>query len=121
MSEKPSEQPEPSGPSGSTNRGPGFDVDAELVRLAQSGRHKAFELLVVKYQRRIAALIQGLVRNDSITEELCQEAFLRAFRALPELRAEIAFYAWLQAIARNLASGYLRSAAQNPVGGFKFF
>ena len=62
-------------------------------------------------------MIQGLVRNDSITEELCQEAFLRAFRALPELRAEIAFYAWLQAIARNLASGYLRSAAQNPVGG----
>lgn len=92
----------------------GFDADAELVRLAQSGRHTAFELLVVKYQRRIAALIEGLVRDHAITEELCQEAFLRAFRALPELRAEVAFYAWLQAIARNLASGYLRSAARNP-------
>ncbi len=96
-----------------TEREKGFDVDAELVRLAQSGRHKAFELLVVKYQRRIAAVIKALVRDDAITEELCQEAFLRAFRALPELRAEVAFFAWLQAIARNLASGYLRSASRN--------
>ncbi len=99
--------------SSATEREKSFDVDAELVRLAQSGRHKAFELLVVKYQRRIAALIRALVRDDAITEELCQEAFLRAFRALPDLRAEVAFFAWLQAIARNLASGYLRSTTRN--------
>ena len=88
-----------------------FDVDAELVRLAQAGRHSAFELLVVKYQRRVAATISGMVRNDAITEELVQEAFLRAFRALPELRAEVVFFAWLQVIARNLASSYLRRLA----------
>lgn len=109
MSESESKPPSIAPPQSPDGR---FDVDAELVRLAQAGRHSAFELLVVKYQRRVAATISGMVRNDAITEELVQETFLSAFRALPELRAEVAFFAWLQVIARNLASTHLRQAAR---------
>jgi RNA polymerase sigma-70 factor (ECF subfamily) len=85
-----------------------WDVDRELVARAQSGDAVAFELLVVKYQRRVAALIRSLVRRADITEELTQEVFIKAYDHLADLRAGVAFWAWLGAIARNVASAHLR-------------
>jgi RNA polymerase sigma-70 factor, ECF subfamily len=85
-------------------------VDAALVVRAQQGETVAFEVLVVKYQRRVAATIRRFVRDDSITEELTQEVFLSAFLALPTFRFDGDFAAWLFTIARNAAKSYLRSA-----------
>jgi RNA polymerase sigma-70 factor (ECF subfamily) len=85
-----------------------WDVDRELVARAQAGDAVAFELLVVKYQRRVAALVRSLVRRADITEELTQEVFIDAYDHLADLRAGVAFWAWLGAIARNVASAYLR-------------
>lgn len=86
------------------------DVDAELVARALAGQQVAFELLVVKYQRRVAATIRRFVRDDRVTEELTQETFLRAWRALADFLPDGNFQAWLFTIARNTASSYLRSA-----------
>jgi RNA polymerase sigma-70 factor (ECF subfamily) len=86
------------------------DIDAELVARAQQGEMVAFEVLVVKYQRRVAATIRRLVREDRITEELTQEVFLSVFVALPSFRPDGDFAAWLFTIARNAARSYLRSA-----------
>lgn len=86
------------------------DIDAVLVARAQQGETVAFELLVVKYQRRVAATIRRLVRDDRITEELTQEAFLSVFLALTTFRPDGDFAAWLFTIARNAARSYLRSA-----------
>jgi RNA polymerase sigma-70 factor (ECF subfamily) len=85
-----------------------WDVDGELVTRARGGDAVAFELLVVKYQRRVAALIRSLVRRADITEELTQETFLNAYDHLGDLREGVAFWAWLSVIARNVASSYLR-------------
>lgn len=85
-------------------------IDAALVARAQQGEAVAFELLVVKYQRRVAAKIRPFVRDDRITEELTQEVFLSVFLALPGFRADGDFAAWLFTIARNAAKSYLRSA-----------
>ncbi len=85
-------------------------IDAALVARAQQGETVAFEVLVVKYQRRVAATIGRFVRDDSITEELTQEVFLSAFLALPTYRPDGNFAAWLFTIARNAARSYLRSA-----------
>ena len=86
------------------------DIDAVLVARAQQGETVAFELLVVKYQRRVAATIRRLVRDDRVTEELTQEAFLSVFLALTTFRLDGDFAAWLFTIARNAARSYLRSA-----------
>jgi RNA polymerase sigma-70 factor (ECF subfamily) len=88
----------------------GRAVDAALVLRAQQGETVAFEVLVVKYQRRIAATIRRFVREDSITEELTQEVFLSAFLALASFKPDGDFAAWLFTIARNAARSYLRSA-----------
>ena len=85
-------------------------IDAALVARAQQGEVVAFEVLVVKYQRRVAATIRRLVRDDRITEELTQEAFLSVFVALPSFKPDGDFAAWLFTIARNAARSYLRSA-----------
>ena len=85
-------------------------IDAALVARAQQGETIAFEVLVVKYQRRIAATIRRFVRDDQVTEELTQEVFLSAFLALPSFKPEGDFAAWLFTIARNAARSYLRSA-----------
>jgi RNA polymerase sigma-70 factor (ECF subfamily) len=85
-------------------------IDAELVARAQRGETVAFEVLVVKYQRRVAATIRRMVHDDRITEELTQEAFLSVFVALPSFRPDGDFAAWLFTIARNAARSYLRSA-----------
>lgn len=85
-------------------------IDAALMARAQQGEVVAFEVLVVKYQRRVAATIRRLVRDDRITEELTQEAFLSVFVALPSFKPDGDFAAWLFTIARNAARSYLRSA-----------
>lgn len=85
-------------------------IDAALVARAQQGEAVAFEVLVVKYQRRVAATIRRFVRDDQVTEELTQEVFLSAFLALPSFKPEGDFAAWLFTIARNAARSYLRSA-----------
>ncbi len=83
-------------------------VDDLLIRRFVDGDFHAFEILVVKYQRRIAASINAMVRNDSVAEELTQETFLRAYRGLANFRFESAFSTWLYAIARNTATSYHR-------------
>ncbi len=83
-------------------------TDDLLIRRFCAGELRAFELLVVKYQRRIAALINASVRNDGVAEELTQEVFLRAYRGLANFRFESAFSTWLYAIARNTATSYHR-------------
>ena len=85
-------------------------IDAALVARAQQGETVAFEVLVVKYQRRVAATIRRFVRDDLITEELTQEVFLSAFLALTNFKPDGDFAAWLFTIARNAAKSYLRSA-----------
>jgi RNA polymerase sigma-70 factor, ECF subfamily len=85
-------------------------LDAALVERAQRGETVAFEVLVVKYQRRVAATIRRFVRDDAITEELTQEVFLSAFLALTTFKPGGDFAAWLFTIARNAARSYLRSA-----------
>jgi RNA polymerase sigma-70 factor, ECF subfamily len=85
-------------------------IDAALVVRAQQGEMVAFEVLVVKYQRRVAATIRRLVYEDRIAEELTQEVFLSVFVALPSFRPDGDFAAWLFTIARNAARSYLRSA-----------
>jgi len=84
-------------------------IDAALIERAQQGETVAFEVLVVKYQRRVAATIRRFVRDDSITEELTQEVFLSVFLALTSFKPDGDFAAWLFTIARNAARSYLRS------------
>jgi RNA polymerase sigma-70 factor (ECF subfamily) len=85
-------------------------IDASLVARAQQGEMVAFEVLVVKYQRRVAATIRRVVHEDRIAEELTQEVFLSVFVALPSFRPDGDFAAWLFTIARNAARSYRRSA-----------
>ncbi len=79
------------------------DIDYELVLRAQSGDKRAFELLVIKYQHRVERLLSRLVRNPSDLDDVTQEAFIRAYRALPSFRGDSAFYTWLYRVAINTA------------------
>ncbi len=85
-------------------------VDAALVARAQQGETLAFEVLVLKYQRRVAASIRRLVPEDRLIEELTQEVFVSVYLALATFKPEGSFAAWLFTIARNTARSYLRSA-----------
>jgi len=85
------------------------EVDQQLVERAQRGDKHAFELLVAKYQRRLARLISRFVRDAAETEDVTQEAFIKAYRALPAFRGESAFYTWLYRIGINTAKNYLLS------------
>jgi RNA polymerase sigma-70 factor (ECF subfamily) len=91
------------------------DVDAALVERVRRGDQKAFELLVVKYQRRIERLIGRMVRDTDLVQDLAQETFLRAYRALPQFRGESAFYTWLYRIAVNTAKKALVELRREPV------
>jgi RNA polymerase sigma-70 factor (ECF subfamily) len=86
------------------------EADAGLVRLAQAGDMRAFEALVVKYQRRIARHVARYVRRASDVEDVVQEAFIRAYRGLASFRGESAFYSWLYRIATNSALAFLKRA-----------
>lgn len=85
------------------------EVDQQLVERAQRGDKHAFELLVLKYQRRLGRLISRFVRDSAETEDVTQEAFIKAYRALPSFRGDSAFYTWLYRIGINTAKNYLVS------------
>lgn len=84
------------------------DQDAELVRLAQAGDAKAFEALVVKYQRRIARHVARYLKAAGDVEDVVQDTFIRAYRGLASFRGEAAFYSWLYRIATNTALSHLQ-------------
>jgi RNA polymerase sigma-70 factor (ECF subfamily) len=83
------------------------EVDQQLVLRAQQGDKRAFELLVMKYQRKLGRLLSRLVRDPAEVEDVTQEAFIKAYRALPGFRGDSAFYTWLYRIAINTAKNYL--------------
>ena len=85
------------------------DIDQQLVERAQRGDKHAFELLVAKYQRRLLRLISRLVRDPAEAEDVAQEAFIKAYRALPQFRGDAAFYTWLYRIGVNTAKNFLVS------------
>ncbi|HYS14606.1 MAG TPA: RNA polymerase sigma factor RpoE [Burkholderiaceae bacterium] len=83
------------------------EADQALVERVQRGDKRAFELLVAKYQRKIFRLLSRLIRDAAEIEDVAQEAFIKAYRALPNFRGESAFYTWLYRIAINTAKNYL--------------
>ena len=83
------------------------DIDQQLVERAQRGDKRAFELLVVKYQRKLGRLLARFIRDPAEVEDVTQEAFVKAYRALPGFRGDSAFYTWLYRIGINTAKNYL--------------
>ena len=88
------------------------EVDQRLVERVQRGDKKAFELLVAKYQRKLNRLLSRFIRDPSEVEDVSQEAFIKAYRALPSFRGDSAFYTWLYRIAVNTAKNYLVAAGR---------
>ena len=83
------------------------EVDQQLVERAQHGDKHAFELLVAKYQRKLGRLLSRFIRDPAEVEDVAQEAFIKAYRALPSFRGDSAFYTWLYRIGINTAKNYL--------------
>ena len=83
------------------------EIDQQLVERAQGGDKHAFEVLVAKYQRKMARLLSRFIRDQAEIEDVAQEAFIKAYRALPLFRGDSAFYTWLYRIAINTAKNYL--------------
>lgn len=91
------------------------DTDLQLVERTVAGDQRAYELLVLKYQRRIERLIARMVRDTDLVQDIAQETFLRAYRALHQFRGEAQFYTWLYRIAVNSAKKALLDMKRNPV------
>lgn len=91
------------------------DNDQQLVQRVQKGDKSAFDLLVLKYQHRVLKLVGRFVNDAAEAEDVAQEAFLKAYRALPAFRGESAFYTWLYRIAINTAKNTLVSNRRRPV------
>lgn len=91
------------------------DVDAELVARVQRGDKRAFDLLVLKYQRKIMRLLSRMIRDPAEIEDVAQETFIKAYRALPQFRGESAFYTWLYRIAINSARNWQQASGRRPV------
>jgi RNA polymerase sigma-70 factor (ECF subfamily) len=91
------------------------DADALLVERVKQGDVRAFEMLVVKYQRRIERLIGRMVRDVDLVQDIAQESFIRAYRALPQFRGDSAFYTWLYRIAVNTAKKALMDMKRDPL------
>ena len=85
------------------------EVDQQLVERVQNGDKHAFDLLVAKYQRKLIRLLSQFVRDPAEVEDVAQEAFIKAYRALPSFRGDSAFYTWLYRIGINTAKNYLVS------------
>ena len=83
------------------------EIDQQLVERAQRGEKQAFEMLVVKYQRKLERLLSRIIRDPAEIEDVAQEAFIKAYRALPNFRGDSAFYTWLYRIGINTAKNYL--------------
>ena len=91
------------------------DVDAPLIERVKAGDVKAFEMLVVKYRRRIERLIGRMVRDVDLVPDIAQETFIRAYRAIPQFRGDSAFYTWLYRIAVNTAKKTLMQLKRDPI------
>jgi RNA polymerase sigma-70 factor (ECF subfamily) len=91
------------------------DSDLQLVERTVAGDQRAYELLVIKYQRRIERLIARMVRDPDLVQDIAQETFLRAYRALHQFRGEAQFYTWLYRIAVNTAKKALVDMRRDPV------
>jgi RNA polymerase sigma-70 factor, ECF subfamily len=91
------------------------DTDQQLVQRVQSGDKSAFNLLVLKYQHRVLKLVSRFVNDAAEAEDVAQEAFIKAYRALPSFRGDSAFYTWLYRIAINTAKNTLVSNRRRPV------
>jgi len=89
-------------------------TDKQLVERVQLGDKRAFDLLVLKYQHRIIKLVTRYVRDPSDSMDVAQDAFLKAYRALPNFRGDSAFYTWLYRIAINTAKNYLTAQSRRP-------
>ncbi|MDT8880475.1 RNA polymerase sigma factor RpoE [Halomonas saccharevitans] len=92
------------------------ETDQQLVERAQKGDSRAFDLLVKKYQHKIIGLISRYVHDHAEVQDVAQEAFIKAYRALGKFRAESAFYTWMYRIAINTAKNYLVSKGRRPPG-----
>ncbi len=94
---------------------PAPDSDALLVQRTLAGEERAFEMLVIKYQRRIERLIGRMVRDVDLVPDIAQETFIRAYRALAQFRGDAQFYTWLYRIAVNTAKKQLLELKRDPV------
>ncbi|MEY3943461.1 MAG: polymerase sigma factor RpoE [Pseudomonadota bacterium] len=89
--------------------------DLDLVQRVKNGDKEAFNLLVLKYQRKVGRLVRRLVSNSDEADDVVQEAFIKAYRALPQFRGDSAFYTWLYRIAVNTAKNHLVSRGKRPI------
>lgn len=89
-------------------------TDQQLVERVQQGDNRAFDLLVKKYQHKVMSLISRYVKQPGDVADVAQEAFIKAYRALPKFRGDSAFYTWLYRIAVNTAKNYLVSQGRKP-------
>lgn len=90
------------------------EIDQRLVERVQNGEQAAFDILVKKYQHKIMSLVARYVKQQGDVPDVAQEAFIKAYRALPNFRGESAFYTWLYRIAVNTAKNYLVSRGRKP-------
>ncbi len=91
-------------------------TDKQLIDRVKKGEKAAYDLLVIKYQQRIVNLVSRFVRNQSDALDVTQEAFIKAYRALPNFRGDSAFYTWLYRIAVNTAKNHLAVQSRRPLG-----
>ncbi|MEZ2721411.1 RNA polymerase sigma factor RpoE [Paenalcaligenes hominis] len=96
------------------------DVDKELVRQVQQGDKRAFDLLVIKYQRRIMRLLTRMISDPAEVEDVAQETFIKAYRALPQFRGDSNFYTWLYRIAINSARNWQAASGRRPLQVHEF-
>lgn len=89
-------------------------LDEDLVARVQAGDKTAFDLLVLKYQHRIVQVVNRYIKDPSESQDVAQDAFIKAYRALPSFRGESAFFTWLYRIAINTAKNYLTLRAHRP-------
>ncbi|AQA18467.1 RNA polymerase sigma factor RpoE [Halioglobus japonicus] len=92
------------------------ETDQQLVARVQKGDQRAFDLLVLKYQHKIMSLIGRYVHDADEVQDVAQEAFIKAYRALPKFRGDSQFYTWLYRIAVNTAKNHLVSRSRRPPG-----
>ena len=92
------------------------NVDQQLIERVQRGDKSAYNLLVTKYQHKVANLVSRYVKNQSDVPDIVQEAFIKAYRALPNFRGDSAFYTWLYRIAVNCAKNHMVASGRKPPG-----
>ncbi|MEJ2256967.1 MAG: RNA polymerase sigma factor RpoE [Woeseiaceae bacterium] len=90
-------------------------ADSKLVKRVQKGDKGAFDLLVLKYQHKIVNLVMRYVRDPELALDITQEAFIKAYRALPRFRGDSAFYTWMYRIAVNTAKNHLAAQRRRPL------